>query len=126
VGISRCARNDISNDVCSCQGIEVLGALDQPPVGALKLGIVTNGGVCGLDQQEAKRRHCGVLSYDVDETVSIIGQHLNARFHATDTWPYRDGKRQMVAGQVFRYYENPAWIKLDPKSLDRYVGTSGL
>jgi hypothetical protein len=64
-----------------------------------------------------------ILSYDMDETMSIFGQHLSARFHATDTWFYRDGKWQIVAGQVFRYYEDPASIKLDPKSLDRYVGT---
>ncbi len=64
-----------------------------------------------------------VLSYDMDETMSIFGQHLSARFHATDTWLYRDGKWQIVAGQVFRYYEDPASINLDPKSLDRYVGT---
>jgi hypothetical protein len=64
-----------------------------------------------------------VLSYDMDETMSIFGQYLSARFHATDTWLYRDGKWQIVAGQVFRYYEDPASINLDPKSLDRYIGT---
>ena len=63
-----------------------------------------------------------ILSYDMDETMTIFGQHLSARFHATDTWLHRDGRWQIVAGQVFRYYEDPASIKLDPKSLDRYVG----
>ena len=64
-----------------------------------------------------------ILSYDMDETMSIFGQHLSARFHATDTWLYRNGKWQIVAGQVLRYYEDPASIPLDPKTLDRYVGT---
>ena len=49
-----------------------------------------------------------ILSYDLNETETIFGQNLTARYHGTDTWMYRNGKWQIVAGQMFRYYEDPA------------------
>src|ERR1041385_7847427 len=33
-----------------------------------------------------------VLRYDMDESETIFGQQLKARYHATDTWLYRDGR----------------------------------
>lgn len=45
---------------------------------------------------------------------------MTARYHGTDTWMYRNGKWQIVAGQIFRYYEDPAPGKVGPK---KYVGT---
>lgn len=64
-----------------------------------------------------------VLSYDLDEEETIFGQMLHARYHATDTWMYRDGRWQILASQVLRYYEDPAVGVSDPKKLDLYVGT---
>ena len=64
-----------------------------------------------------------ILSYDMDETETIFGQELTARYHATDTWIYRNGRWQIIAGQVLRYYEDPAPGKVDPAKFAEYVGT---
>ncbi len=64
-----------------------------------------------------------ILSYDLNETETIFGQDLSARYHGTDTWMYRNGKWQIVAGQMFRYYEDPAPGKADVKKYGEYVGT---
>lgn len=64
-----------------------------------------------------------ILSYDMDETENIFGQELTARYHATDTWMYRNGRWQIIAGQVLRYYEDPAPGKADPARFAEYVGT---
>jgi hypothetical protein len=67
--------------------------------------------------------HTAILSYDLDETEIIYGQNEAARYHATDTWMFRDGRWQIVAGQIFRYYEDPATAKTDVSHLNDYVGT---
>jgi len=64
-----------------------------------------------------------ILSYDLDETEAIFGQNMTARYHGTDTWMYRDGKWQIVAGQMLRYYEDPAPGTVDKKKYADYVGT---
>jgi hypothetical protein len=64
-----------------------------------------------------------ILSYDLDETETIFGQNLTARYHETDTWMRRGGKWQIVAGQVLRYYEDPAPGKADVSKFPGYVGT---
>jgi hypothetical protein len=64
-----------------------------------------------------------VHSYDLDETFTIYGQKLGARFHATDTWMLRNDSWQIVASQVLRYYGDPAVGRVDPKQLADYVGT---
>jgi len=64
-----------------------------------------------------------ILSYDLDETETIFGQNLTARYHQTDTWMHRGGKWQIVAGQVLRYYEDPAPGKADTSKFKDYVGT---
>jgi hypothetical protein len=64
-----------------------------------------------------------ILSYDMDETETIYGQNLTARYHATDTWMWRNGRWQIAAGQVLRYYEDPATGKADPKKFADYMGT---
>jgi hypothetical protein len=64
-----------------------------------------------------------VLSYDLNESETIFGQNMTARYHGTDTWMYRDGKWQIVAGQMFRYYEDPAPGKGDLKKYADYAGT---
>jgi Raf kinase inhibitor-like YbhB/YbcL family protein len=64
-----------------------------------------------------------ILSYDLDESETIWGQQLFARYHGTDTWMYRHGTWQIVATQVLRYYEDPATGKADAKRLADYAGT---
>jgi hypothetical protein len=64
-----------------------------------------------------------VLTYDLDETETVFGQVLHARYHGTDTWLWRNGRWQIVAGQLLRYYEDPAIGKVDPAHLDDFVGT---
>jgi hypothetical protein len=64
-----------------------------------------------------------ILSYDLDETETIFGQNMTARYHGTDTWMYRNGQWQIVAGQMFRYYEDPAAGKADPRKYPEYAGT---
>jgi Domain of unknown function (DUF4440)/Domain of unknown function (DUF3471) len=64
-----------------------------------------------------------ILTYDLDETETIYGQNMTARYHGTDTWMFRDGRWQIVAAQVLRYYEDPAPGKVDAARLGDYVGT---
>jgi len=64
-----------------------------------------------------------ILTYDLDETETIYGQSMTARYHGTDTWMFRDGRWQIVAGQMFRYYEDPAPGKIDTTRLNDYLGT---
>jgi hypothetical protein len=64
-----------------------------------------------------------ILSYDMDETETIFGQNISARYHATDTWMRRNGQWQIIAGQVLRYYEDPAPGEIDSSRLSKYAGT---
>lgn len=64
-----------------------------------------------------------ILSYDLEETETIFDQNMTARYHETDTWMRRGGKWQIVAGQVLRYYEDPAVGKADSSKFPSYVGT---
>ncbi|HEV2717475.1 MAG TPA: DUF4440 domain-containing protein [Terriglobales bacterium] len=63
-----------------------------------------------------------VLSYDLDETETIFGQNLRARYHVTDTWLRRNGEWKIIASQAHRYYEDPAIGKIDPKKFGDFVG----
>src|SRR6516165_4171145 len=64
-----------------------------------------------------------VLSYDADETETIFGQNLKARYHITDTWLQRNGNWQIIASQAHRYYEDPTAGKADPKKFADFIGT---
>ena len=64
-----------------------------------------------------------VLSYDADESETIFGQNLKARYHITDTWLQRYGNWQIIASQAHRYYEDPAVGKADPKKFAEFIGT---
>jgi len=64
-----------------------------------------------------------ILSYELDETEIIFGQVEKARYHETDTWMRRNGEWKIVAGQVLRYYEDPAPGDVDPRTYADYVGT---
>ena len=63
-----------------------------------------------------------VLSYDVNETETIFGQNLTARYHVTDTWLRRAGEWKIIASQAHRYYEDPAIGKIDPKKFGDFIG----
>lgn len=64
-----------------------------------------------------------ILSYDIDETETVFGQNLKARYHVTDAWLRRNNVWQIGASQVFRYYEDPALGKIDKAKLQNFVGT---
>ena len=64
-----------------------------------------------------------ILSYDANETETIFGQNLRARYHITDTWLRRNGQWQLIASQAHRYYEDPAISKADGKKFPDFVGS---
>jgi hypothetical protein len=64
-----------------------------------------------------------ILSYDLDETETIFGQKLSARYHLTDTWLQRNGVWQIASSQAMRYYEDPAVARIDPKKFVDFSGT---
>ena len=63
-----------------------------------------------------------VFAYDCDETETIFGQELHARYHSVDTWLYREGKWQIATSQTMRYYEDPALGSTDAAHLDDFKG----
>jgi len=63
-----------------------------------------------------------ILSYDCEETETVFGQHLTARYHGTDTWLRRNGTWQIVASQTMRYYEDPAIGRADPAKFPEFSG----
>ena len=63
-----------------------------------------------------------VLGYDLDETETVFGQHLTARYHGTDTWLRRNGTWQIIASQTMRYYEDPAIGRADPAKFAEFSG----
>jgi hypothetical protein len=85
------------------------------------------GGYSGtIKIEHAQSRIIGntaILSYDADESETIFGQNLKARYHVTDTWLQRNGEWQVIASQAHRYYEDPAVRKADPKKFVDYIGT---
>jgi hypothetical protein len=85
------------------------------------------GGYSGTIKIENARsriiRDTAVLNYDANETESIFGQNLRARYHITDTWLRRNGEWQIIASQAHRYYEDPAVGKADPKKFADFIGT---
>jgi hypothetical protein len=64
-----------------------------------------------------------ILSYDLDETETIFGQKLTARYHVTDTWLRRNGGWQIISSQAMRYYEDPAVARIDPKKFADFSST---
>jgi hypothetical protein len=64
-----------------------------------------------------------ILSYDMKEREDIFGKELTVRYHATNTWMWRNGAWQIVGGQVFRYYADPPRGDIDPRTFADYLGT---
>jgi hypothetical protein len=63
-----------------------------------------------------------IFGYVCDESETIFGQELHARYHAVDTWLYRNGAWKVAASQVMRYYEDPAIGTSNLAELSRLVG----
>jgi hypothetical protein len=82
-----------------------------------------SGGIKLVKAKSHIEEETAILTYDLDETETVFGQNMTARYHGTDTWMYREGRWQIVAGQMFRYYEDPAPGKVDAKVVATYVGT---
>ena len=82
-----------------------------------------SGTIKVVKPQSRIHENSAVLTYDLDETETVFGQLLHARYHGTDTWLYRNAHWQIVAGQMLRYYEDPAVGKIDSAHLDDFVGT---
>ena len=64
-----------------------------------------------------------IFAYECDETETIFGQELHARYHSVDTWLYRHGQWQIVASQTMRFYEDPALGRSDPAHIHELAGT---
>jgi hypothetical protein len=73
--------------------------------------------------QSVSHGDTAILSYDLDETETIFGQKLTARYHVTDTWLRRNGIWQIASSQAMRYYEDPAVARIDPKKFADFIGT---
>lgn len=82
-----------------------------------------SGSIAIVNAQSHIEGDVAILSYDLDEKEVIFGQNLNARYHETDTWMRRNGSWKIVAGQVLRYYEDPAPGKIEARKFTEYAGT---
>jgi hypothetical protein len=49
-----------------------------------------------------------MLSCDLDDTETICGQQLSARYRTTDTWAYRKWQWKIITSQTLRHYQDPA------------------
>jgi hypothetical protein len=81
-----------------------------------------SGSIKVLNAKSNILRDTAVFSYDLDETEVVFGQVLEARYHGTDTWVQRNGQWQIIAGQMLRYYEDPAPGKARPADYQDYPG----
>jgi hypothetical protein len=82
-----------------------------------------SGSIKVVNPQSRILRDTAILSYDLNETETIFGQKLKARYHTTDTWVRRNGEWQIVAEQALRYYEDPAPGKSDTRKYPDCAGT---
>jgi len=82
-----------------------------------------SGAIKLVNPQSRILRNVAILSYDLNETETIFGQNMWARYHATDTWVRRNGQWQIIAEQALRYYEDPAPGKPEVKKYPEYAGT---
>ena len=81
-------------------------------------------GTIKLDKVQSRIfTYTAVLSYDANETETIFGENLTARYHVTDTWLRRNGDWQIIASQAHRYHEDPAVGKADPKKFADFIDT---
>ncbi|WP_158879668.1 DUF4440 domain-containing protein [Rhodanobacter sp. L36] len=64
-----------------------------------------------------------MVGYECEETETVFGQSLHARYHTVDTWLYRQGRWQIAASQTMRYYEDPALGTTNVSAFDGMTGT---
>jgi Domain of unknown function (DUF4440)/Domain of unknown function (DUF3471) len=81
-----------------------------------------SGTIKVVNPQSIITAECAILSYDCDESETVFGQELHARYHQTDTWLHRKDEWQIAASQTMRYYEDPALGKADPAQFSAYAG----
>jgi hypothetical protein len=82
-----------------------------------------SGTIKVVKPQSVIHDNTAILSYDLDETETIFGQKLTARYHVTDAWLRRKGVWQIASSQAMRYYEDPAVGRSNPKKFDDFDGT---
>jgi hypothetical protein len=63
-----------------------------------------------------------ILAFDANETETVFGLVLHAKYRMTDTWLYRNQRWQIVAAEALRYYADPDAGTVKPQVLDDYVG----
>jgi hypothetical protein len=81
------------------------------------------GSIRVINPQSRFLKDIAILTYDLDESETVFGQKMTARYHGTDTWAHRHEKWQIIAEQMLRYYEDPAPGKPDVNKYPEYVGT---
>ncbi|HXT26036.1 MAG TPA: DUF4440 domain-containing protein [Candidatus Eisenbacteria bacterium] len=82
-----------------------------------------SGSIKVLNAKSKILHDTAVFGYDLEETEVVFGQELSARYHGTDTWVRRNGQWQIIAGQMLRYYEDPARGPADARDYAKYAGT---
>ncbi|MGA7157402.1 MAG: DUF4440 domain-containing protein [Acidobacteriaceae bacterium] len=80
------------------------------------------GSIRIVDPQAIFAPGVAILGYACDETETVFGQKLHARYHAVDTWLYRDGSWKIASSQVMRYYEDPAIGTSNPAKWSSFIG----
>jgi hypothetical protein len=81
-----------------------------------------SGSIKVVKPQSHIEANVAIMSYDLDETETVFGQEMKARYHGTDTWMLRNGQWQIAAGQMLRYYEDPAPGTVDEAKFKEYAG----
>lgn len=81
-----------------------------------------SGKIVVLNPKSHIENKTAIFSYDQNETETIYGQEMKARYHETDTWLLRNGEWKIAATQVLRYYEDPALGAVDAREFKDYVG----
>ena len=51
-----------------------------------------SGSITVMNPKSHIQGDTAILSYDLNETETIFGQNMTARYHGTDTWMYRNGR----------------------------------
>ena len=75
------------------------------------------------DPQSRIEDNVAILGYVMNETETVYGHEMHARYHATDTWLRRNGEWKIVSSQAMRYYQDPAPGKVKAAELKDYLGT---
>ena len=81
-----------------------------------------SGTIKVVEPQSRIEGDVAIFGYVMDETETVYGHEMHARYHATDTWLRRGGEYKIVASQAMRYYQDPAPGKVSANELKDYVG----